>query len=82
MTFGLFEVDRNYVAKLYRDVDNHVLYHHGDHDRPYVGVIVQRNGFNYFIPMSSPKPKHEHLSLSKSWKTIPVRNGKRLVTVR
>lgn len=26
--------------------------------RPYVGIVYKYKGFNYFAPLSSPKPKH------------------------
>lgn len=26
--------------------------------RPYIGIVYQYNGFNYFAPLSSPKEKH------------------------
>ncbi|MDU2702388.1 MAG: type III toxin-antitoxin system ToxN/AbiQ family toxin [Veillonella sp.] len=29
--------------------------------RPYVGIVLEVNGFQYFAPLTSPKPKHEKM---------------------
>lgn len=29
--------------------------------RKYVGIVLQVNGFNYFVPLSSYKPKHQKM---------------------
>jgi protein AbiQ len=30
--------------------------------RPYIGIVITDNGFQYFLPLSSPKPKHKHIN--------------------
>ena len=38
--------------------------------RPYVGVILMINNFNYYVPLSSPKPKHKTMKNSKDFHKI------------
>ena len=38
--------------------------------RPYIGVVLQINGFDYYVPLSSPKPKHRTMSNGKDFRKI------------
>lgn len=38
--------------------------------RPYVGIVLQINGINYYTPFSSPKSKHKHMKNSKDFRKI------------
>lgn len=48
----LYRVEESYISKL-RTVDNRVMYNKDT--RPYLGVVLEVNGYNYFVPLSSPK---------------------------
>lgn len=59
----LVTVDINYVRVLHQ-VSNEVQYAIGYENKPYVGIFVQNNNFEYVIPLSSAKEKH------KQWKDV------------
>ena len=52
----IYYLDDKYINYL-RQFDEKVAYNKNQ-TRPYVGVVYTFNGFNYFAPLSSPKPKH------------------------
>jgi len=60
MNFHLFRASNDYIEFL-RMYDNKVLFNK-DERRPYVGIVLQINNFNYFAPLTSPKPKHRSMS--------------------
>ena len=31
------------------------------HTRKYLGAVIEMNGYKYYIPLSSPKSKHDYL---------------------
>ena len=55
----LYFIDTEYINYL-RMYDKKVAYNKVP-NRPYVGVVYTYNNFNYFAPLSSPKPKHIQL---------------------
>lgn len=58
----LYTVDNSYVKKLY-DVDTEVFYEPIGYDiKPYIGIIIQNNEYDYFIPLTSAKEKHKKWS--------------------
>lgn len=65
-TLKIYYLDENYINYL-RQFDTKVAYNKNQ-TRPYIGVVYSFNGYNYFAPLSSPKPKH----LSMSEKTIDI----------
>jgi len=61
----LYRLDLDYVKYLH-SIDNKVMYSAKHKDvynanRPYVGVVLNINGFDYFAPLESPKPNHARL---------------------
>ncbi|MEE1158763.1 MAG: type III toxin-antitoxin system ToxN/AbiQ family toxin [Atopobiaceae bacterium] len=59
----LYRMDMKYVRDLAR-VDENVMSVSPQVEkssRPFVGVVVVNGDRNYCIPLSSPKPKHEHM---------------------
>ncbi|BDR59139.1 hypothetical protein XA3_15800 [Xylocopilactobacillus apicola] len=60
MDLEIYSVDSDYVDSL-NQIDPKVEYHHGDNDRPYIGIVLQINSLNYFVPLSSPKNKHHKM---------------------
>ena len=60
--------------RIYRVTDHYVRYLHGVDDkvqynknarRPYVGVVFNFGGMQYFVPMESPKPNHANIKPGK-----------------
>lgn len=63
-----YTVDNSYVKQLY-DVDTEVFYDSTNYqNKPYVGIIVQNNNYDYFLPLTSAKNKH------KKWKNVTNTN--------
>lgn len=69
--------------KVYRVKDDYITYLRAKEDkvlknknerRPYVGVVLTINNFNYYVPLSSPKKKHKTMKNSKDFHKIE--NGK------
>lgn len=52
----LYYISEDYIKYL-RKYDNKVP-SNKNNTRPYIGIVYQYNGFNYFAPLSSPKEKH------------------------
>ena len=63
MNFKFYYVDFEYVRKL-NDLDNKVEYHHGNFEKPYLGIVLKISALNYFVPLSSPKAKHSMMKES------------------
>lgn len=58
------EVDSSYVKALH-NVCNEVYYRPDEYEKkPYLGILLNSNGYQYVIPLSSAKEKH------KSWKNL------------
>lgn len=61
MKLSFYCVDANYCDFL-RKYDPHVPYTMDQKStRPFVGMILSINGFYYYAPLTSPKPKHLHM---------------------
>lgn len=69
--------------RIYRVTDHYVRYLHGVDDkvqydknarRPYVGVVFDFGGMQYFVPMESPKPNHANIKPGKH--ILRLDNGK------
>lgn len=63
MNIKFYEVDAKYVNYLSPFAPH--LFHNkqaGQHnERKYIGIVLQVNGFDYFAPLSSYKPKHNSM---------------------
>lgn len=59
----LYKITENYVNYLH-GVDSRVQYNKGA-KRPYVGIVFTFGGFQYFVPMESPKPNHANIKPGK-----------------
>ena len=61
MRFSFYKVSSVYCDFL-RAQEPAVPYTRADKStRPFVGVVFELNGFNYYAPLTSPKPKHLHM---------------------
>ncbi len=68
----IYKIADKYVNYLH-GVDNKVQYNkHAK--RPYVGIVFKFGGYNYFVPMESPKPNHAKMKSGKH--IIKLDNGK------
>lgn len=63
--YGFYEIDINYLKYL-NSIDSEVYYNSSYlyNCKPFIGIIVGINKYNYFIPLTSAKEKH------KNWKNI------------
>lgn len=69
----LCSIEDRYIEYL-RQFDDIVLINK-DSKRKYVGVLFQIGTFNYYAPLSSPKPKHLNIS-DKAPDIFKIGNGK------
>ena len=59
--FKIVRVNSSYCDYL-RKFDNKVVYNKNEKElRPFVGILFQIESFEYFAPLSSPKPKHKEM---------------------
>jgi len=74
LNFKLVKVDVNYCDYL-RKFDNKVAYNKFEKElRPFVGVLFTIGDYEYFAPLSSPKPKH--LKMKNTIDFLKLQNGK------
>ena len=74
----LYRLDPAYVRELAR-LDRNVLStlpEQGKSNRPFVGVVVVRGDKRYCVPLSSPKPQHEHMKADRDFSKIVDSSGK------
>lgn len=73
MNFSFYMVDSKYCDFL-REVDPCVPYTMEQKAiRPFVGIVFTVNGFNYYAPLTSPKPKHLHMKNQIDF--LKIKNG-------
>ena len=61
MKFSFYTVDPQYCDYL-RQYDPCIPYTMDQKSiRPFVGIVFSINGFQYYAPLTSPKPKHLHM---------------------
>lgn len=61
---------RKYFPRVYDNKDNIT-----SHTRKYLGAVLEINELKYFIPLSSPKPKHDYIYINgkrKDRKNSPI----------
>lgn len=59
----IYEIDLSYIEYL-SNFEEHLFKNKKitqDFSRKYIGIILEINGFKYFAPLSSFKPKHRRL---------------------
>ena len=67
----IYKVEDKYIRYLH-SIDDKVQ-HNKNAKRPYVGVVFSFGGFNYFVPMESPKPNHSKIKSGKH--ILKLKNG-------
>lgn len=72
--FIIVKVDSNYCNYL-RSFDSKVMYNDGAKDlRPFIGVLFSVNGFEFFVPLASPKAKHS--TIQNKIDVVKIDDGK------
>ena len=61
MKFAICKIDNDYIKNL-NEIDSRVQYHHGNYEKPYLGILLKVDGMDYFVPLSSAKPKHKNFN--------------------
>lgn len=74
----LYRIDLNYIKYLYK-FDNKVQFNKNREDeytkrRVYLGIVLQVNNFNYFVPLEHPRPAHKNLK--NNIFILKIHNGK------
>lgn len=71
-TLRIYKVEDKYIRYL-NSRDDKVQYNKGA-KRPYVGVVFTFAGYQYFVPMESPKPNHVNIKPGKH--IVKLDNGR------
>lgn len=72
--------DNQYIHAL-RQIDSKVQsVYTGTTTKPYIGILFSVQGYNYYVPVSSPKPKHDTMSEALDFFKFYDRRG-RLICV-
>lgn len=71
-----FVVDKDYINYLLK-YDSRVGYvEYGDKLKLHIGILLTINKYNYYVPISSAKPKHNKMSNKLDFhKLIDIKNG-------
>lgn len=65
-----YVVDKDYIRYLIQ-FDSRVGYvEYGEKLKLHVGVLLTVNGYHYYVPISSAKPKHKHMSNSLDFQKV------------
>ncbi len=61
----LYKIDVNYIKYLY-SFDKRVQFNPQREDiysekRPYLGIVLNINDFNYYVPLEHPRPNHQKM---------------------
>ena len=67
----IYKIEDKYIRFLH-SIDKKVQ-HNKNAKRPYVGVVFSFGGFQYFVPMESPKPNHSKIKSGKH--ILKLKNG-------
>ena len=67
----IYKISEEYIKYLHSK-DSKVQYNKSA-KRPYVGIVFHFAGFNYFVPMESPKPNHSKIKAGKH--ILKIKNG-------
>lgn len=71
MGFKFYFIEDKYVRFL-RSGDRKVQFNK-NHSRPYVGIVLQINDIDYYVPLESPKPNHT--SIKSGGPVLKLDNG-------
>ena len=74
----LYKIDINYIKYLY-SFDNRVQYNPNREDeysakRPYLGVVLKMDKYNYFVPLEHPRQSHQ--TMKNNIFIFKIHNGK------
>ncbi len=57
---SIYTIDPKYLTYL-SQYDINVKRNHGEHNRPFVGIVFSIHGIGYFAPLGHPRPKHQRM---------------------
>ena len=67
-----YVVDKNYINYL-TQFDSRVGYvEYGERLKLHVGILLTIGDYNYYVPISSAKPKHQRMSNSLDFHKLPL----------
>lgn len=71
-----FVVDKNYISYLLQFDKNVGFVDYGEKLKLHLGILLSFNSFDYYVPISSAKPKHQKMSNSLDFHKIQdLENG-------
>ncbi|MEG3006106.1 MAG: type III toxin-antitoxin system ToxN/AbiQ family toxin, partial [Oscillospiraceae bacterium] len=78
MKIRLYKIDLEYIKYLFYNYDNRVQYNETkgleyNQNRPYIGVVLDINGMQYFAPLEHPRPQHK--ALKSNPHIIKIKDG-------
>ncbi|HML05079.1 MAG TPA: type III toxin-antitoxin system ToxN/AbiQ family toxin [Methanobacterium sp.] len=62
------KIKDDYINYMYSFDSN--VYYNKNEQRPYLGILLCVNDFNYYAPLSSPKEKHEKMKESIKYEKV------------
>ena len=65
-----FVVDKNYISYLLQFDKNVGFVDYGEKLKMHLGILLSFNSFDYYVPISSAKPKHQKMSNSLDFHKI------------
>ena len=74
----IYKIDLEYIKHLYYNYDNRVQYNEKmsmeyNQNRPYIGILLDIKGIQYFAPLEHPRPQHK--TLKSNPHIIKIKDG-------
>jgi len=78
-----YVIDKNYIKYL-SEFENHVSYNKDEkgHSRPYLGIVLRIEEYNYFVPLYSYKKHYERYKSNPSFFFVYDRKDKPLAIIK
>jgi len=76
-----YVIDKEYFAKLYEADEKVGFIEYGDRMKLHVGIVLECNKTQYYLPISSPKEKHSRMSNSRDFHKIEDVSTRQLLAV-
>ena len=74
-----YVIEKEYVKYLNKQDSRVGKIEYGDKLKPYIGIVLEIHGYNYYVPVSSAKEKHykinEHIDFLK------IKRGEKILSV-
>jgi len=78
-----YTIDKNYIKYL-SEFENHVSYNKDEigHSRPYLGIVLKIENYEYFVPLYSYKEKYKKYKNNPSFFFVYDRKNKPLAIIK